>query len=139
MPIFYQRFVACAETWPESVALEIQTPDGGECSTYAQVRSLAESLAHWLISSGYGPGTRCAILAANHPRWVITYLGIIAAGCVAVPLDTASDAHQVATLLNDSGASLLFSDSQHLQVAHQAVEASAQVATAGSESRLQTQ
>jgi len=139
MAIFYHRFVECAQQWPERVALEIQTRDGLESYTYAEVRCLSESLAHWLISSGYAPGTRCAILAANHPRWVTTYLGIIAAGCIAVPLDTASDAHQVATLLNDSGASLLFSDSQHLQVAHQAVEVSAQVATAGSQSRLQTQ
>ena len=138
MQVFYHRFIECAQKWPERVALEIQTRDGLESYTYAEVRSLSESLAHWLISSGYAPGTRCAILAANHPRWVTTYLGILAAGCIAVPLDTASDRHQVATLLNDSGASLLFSDSQHLQVAHQAVEVSAQVATAASESRLQT-
>src|SRR5215469_11267973 len=138
MSIFYHRFVECAQKWPENVALEIQTRDSLESYTYAEVRSLSESLAHWLISSGYAPGTRCAILATNHPRWVTTYLGIIAAGCIAVPLDTASDAHQVATLLNDSGASLLFSDSQHLRVAQQAVEVSAQGAIAASESRLQT-
>src|SRR5215469_492311 len=137
MAIFYHRFVECAQEWPERVALEIQTRDGGERCTYAQVRSLAESLAHWLISSGYGPGTRCAILAANHPRWVTTYLGIIAAGCVAVPLDTSSDAHQVATLLEDSGASLLFSDSKHLPVAQQAAEVTAQATRAASQSRPQ--
>ncbi len=137
MPFFYHRFVECAQKWPENVALEIQTRDGLERYTYAEVRSLSEALAHWLISSGYRPGTRCAILAANHPRWVTTYLGIIAAGCVAVPLDTASDADEVATLVNDSGASLLFCDSKHRPVAQQAVEAAAQVASAASESRLE--
>ena len=53
---------------------------------------------------------RVAILAANHPRWVAAYLGIIAAGRTAVPLDTAFHADQVKKLLIDSGASLLFCD-----------------------------
>jgi long-chain acyl-CoA synthetase len=39
----------------------------------------------------------------------------MAAGCVAVPLDTAFKAEQVAKLLKDSGASLLFVDSHHLE------------------------
>jgi long-chain acyl-CoA synthetase len=122
MPTFYDRFVECAQRWPQNGALEIQTRDGLQSYTYAEVQSLSESLAHWLISSGYGSGTRCAILAANHPRWVTAYLGIIAAGCVAVPLDTAFDARQVAKLLQDSGSSLLFCDETRLAVAQQAIE-----------------
>jgi long-chain acyl-CoA synthetase len=63
-----------------------------------------------------------AILAANHPRWVAAYLGIIAAGRTAVPLDTAFHADQVKKLLIDSGASLLFCDVKHLPTATEAVE-----------------
>jgi len=138
MPTFYDRFVECAQNWPQNVALEIQTRDGLQSYTYAEVRGLSEALGAWLTSSGYQPGTRCAILAGNHPRWVTTYLGIIAAGCVAVPLDTAFHADQVAKLLKDSGTSVLFCDEKNLAVAKEAVNATDHATTAGlvqSESR----
>lgn len=86
---------------------------------------MAESLGHWLVESHFEPGTRCAILADNHPRWVITFLGIIAAGCTAVPLDTAFHADQVAKLLQDSGASLVFCDQKHLALVREAAGHSA--------------
>ena len=121
MPTFYDRFVECAEKWPANVAAEIQTRDGLESYTYAELRGMAESVASWLLSSGYNPGSRCAILAANHPFWVSTYLGIIAAGCTAVPLDTAFNSEQVSKLLKDSGSSLLFHDDKHAALAKQAL------------------
>jgi acyl-CoA synthetase (AMP-forming)/AMP-acid ligase II len=52
----------------------------------------------------------------------MAYLGAIAAGCTAVPLDTAFHADQVAKLLKDSGASILFCDQKHLPVAQSAVD-----------------
>jgi long-chain acyl-CoA synthetase len=121
MPTFYDRFVECAERWPQNTALEIQTVDGLEDYSYAQLRSMAESIAAWLIAQGIQPGARVAILAGNHPRWVAAYLGIIAAGGAAVPLDTAYHAEQVAKLLRDSGGSLLFCDLKHLETAQEAV------------------
>ncbi|MBV8894128.1 MAG: AMP-binding protein [Acidobacteria bacterium] len=124
MPTFYERFQACAQKWPDNVALQFQTRVGLESYTYAEVRHLSESIAHWLLSCGCSPGTRCAILAANHPRWVTAFLGTIAAGCVATPLDTALDAQQITKLLHDSGSSLLFTDDKHLWLARQAVQAS---------------
>ena len=121
MPTFYDRFVECAERWPQNTAVEIQTAEGMEGHTYAELRSMAESIAAWLIAQGIQPGARAAILANNHPRWVAAYLGIIAAGGVAVPLDTAYHADQVAKLLHDSGGFLLFCDLKHLETAREAV------------------
>ena len=62
-------------------------------------------------------GSRLAILADNHPRWVAAYLGTIASGCVIVPLDTALHADQVTKLLKDSGAAAIFCDAKHVPVA----------------------
>src|SRR2546425_10059962 len=89
MPTFYARFCECAERWPENVALEIQRRDRVESYTYAEARRMAESVGRWLVENGFQPGARIAILADNHPRWVAAYLGIVAAGCTAVALDTA--------------------------------------------------
>ena len=121
MPTFYELFRECAERWPDNVALEIQRRDRVESNTYAEARRMAESIGRWLTENGFQPGARIAILADNHPRWITAYLGIIAAGCTAVPLDTAFHADQVAKLLKDSGSSLLFCDVRHLAVAEEAV------------------
>src|SRR3989441_7443663 len=120
MPTFYDRFVECAERWPQNVALEIQRRDGTESYTYSEARQMAESVGRWLAENGAQPGARVAILADNHPRWVTTYLGIIAAGCTAVPLDTAFHADQIAKLLKDSGSELLFGDLKNVGIAQHA-------------------
>src|SRR5580692_3098241 len=120
MPTFYQRFQESARKFPGNVALEIQRPQTVERVTFAELTRMSESVANWL-STRVSRDARVAILAANHPRWVAAYLGIIAAGRTAVPLDTAFDANQVKKLLIDSGASLLFCDVKHLPVAAEAV------------------
>ena len=121
MPTFYDRFRECAERWPEHVALEIQRRDRLESYRYREVKQMAESVGRWLVENGFQPSTRIAIFADNHPRWVTVYLGIIAAGCTAVPLDTALHPDQVAKLLKDSGTALLFCDARNYAVAAQAV------------------
>jgi long-chain acyl-CoA synthetase len=121
MPTFYERFQESARQFPEKIALEIQRQDRTESLTFAELQGMAESVGSWLAGR-VERDARVAILAANHPRWVAAYLGIICAGRVAVPLDTAFHADQVAKLLKDSGASILFCDTKHLAVAQQAAE-----------------
>ena len=120
MPTFYDRFVECAERWPNNVALELQRPDHLESCTYAELRRMAESVGRWITEKQFPRGSRLAILADNHPRWVAAYLGIIASGCAAVPLDTALHDDQVTKLLKDSGAAAIFCDAKHVPVARPA-------------------
>ena len=121
MPTFYDRFVECAGRWPDNVALEIQRHDRIESCTYAEIHRMAESVGRWITENGFARGSRLAIVADNHPRWVAAYLGIIAAGCTVVPLDTALHADQLAKLLKDSGSSAMFCDARHAQAAREAV------------------
>ena len=121
MPTFYDRFVECVEHWPKNVALEIQRRDQVESCTYAELRHWAESVGSWLGKNGFQSGARVVILADNHPRWVAVFLGVVASGCTAVPLDTALHADQITTLLKDSGSSLLFCDVKHLATAREAI------------------
>src|SRR5277367_790122 len=121
MPTFFDRFRECAERWPNNHCLEIQKRDQVESYTHAEVRRMAESVGQWLAVNRVEHGTRIAILADNHPRWVASYVGIIAAGCTAVPLDTAFHADQVAKLLKDSGTALIFCDTKHLTTVTEAI------------------
>ena len=121
MPTFYDRFLECAQRWPNNVALELQRRDHLESCTYGELQSWAQSIGRWITENNFTPGSRLAILADNHPRWVATYLGIIASGCVAVPLDTALHDDQVVKLLKDSGTSAVFVDVKHVPVTRRAV------------------
>jgi len=109
---FYSRFLRCVQHWPDAIAVEIRsTPP--QRFTYQQLRFTAESVGRWLSENGHKPATACAIFASNSPRWVASYLGTIAAGCIAVPLDTALNADELSRLLAASDTSVLFTDSLH--------------------------
>ena len=84
---------------------------------------MSESVGRWLSEQPMERGSRVAIFADNHPRWVACYLGIIASGHTVVPLDTAYHADQVEKVLKDSGTSFLFTDVKHLAVAQKGVGA----------------
>ena len=122
MPTFYDRFLECAQRRPNNVALELQRHDHLESCTYGDLHSWAESVGRWITENNIAPGSRLAILADNHPRWVAAYLGIITAGCVAVPLDTALHDQQVLKLLKDSGTTAVFVDVKHVPVTRPAIK-----------------
>jgi long-chain acyl-CoA synthetase len=124
MPTFYDRFIECAERWPNNIAVELQRHDQIESYTYAELRKMAESVGHWVADSGFERGARLALLADNHPRWVAAYLGVIAAGRTIVPFDTALHADQLTKLLKDSGSIVLFCDAKHENEAREAVAGS---------------
>jgi long-chain acyl-CoA synthetase len=116
MPTFYDRFLECAQRWPNNVSLEIQRHDHLESCTYGELHHWAGAIGRWITENNLPHGSRLAILADNHPRWVAAYLGIIASGCAAVPLDTALHDDQVTKLLKDSGASAVFVDVKHVPI-----------------------
>src|SRR5271169_4283847 len=124
---FYSRFLQSVQTWPENVAVEMRHSSAPgqdvavERYTYAELRRMAESVGRWLRDQEMPRGARAAILAANGPRWVAAYLGIVAAGGVAVPFDIAFTAEQVAKLLRDSDTDCLFTDRRHLATAQRAI------------------
>ena len=129
--MFYSRFLETVARFPNVTAVEMQRStaasdsaaahDGVERYSYAELRRMSDSIGRWLTESGVTGGSRCAILAANSPRWLATHLGIVAAGNAVVPLDTAFHDDQVTKLLVDSGATLLFVDEKFRPLAERSV------------------
>src|SRR6185369_2065550 len=95
---FYELFAAASQQWPENIAAQVQHPDSLESYSFRQLRTMTDAIAQWLQGNGFAPGTRAAILAENHPRWVATFIGTNAAACIVVPLDTNFTAEQVRKL-----------------------------------------
>jgi long-chain acyl-CoA synthetase len=58
--------------------------------SYERVRSTALRLARELEARGIGRGDRVLFLAQGGPEWVVAFLGAMAHGVVAVPLDPGS-------------------------------------------------
>ncbi|MBZ5541029.1 MAG: AMP-binding protein [Acidobacteriia bacterium] len=109
---FFDRFAATAERYGGNVAVELQHRDTVETATYAELRRQAEAAAGFLTARGIRTGEACAILADNDIAWCAVYLGALRVGALAVPLDTHYSPQQIATLLRDSGAKMLFTTSR---------------------------
>jgi long-chain acyl-CoA synthetase len=107
MTNFFVRVAGAADRHADRVAVERHGPGAAESWTYQRLIAEATRAACWLSASGASRGDRVALLAANDPRWVAAYLGILRIGAIAVPLDTAYTPAQVATILADCGARLL--------------------------------
>jgi acyl-CoA synthetase (AMP-forming)/AMP-acid ligase II len=81
--------------------------DGETQLTYAQLASAADEFAAALVESGLEPGERVAIWCFNCVEWVIAVLGVFAAGCVLVPVNTRFKGPEAVDVLARSKARLL--------------------------------
>jgi len=75
--------------------------------TYEQLLQLVRKCCGMIRALGVRPGERVALVAADCPEWIISFLGITAAGAVAVPASTMLTAAELQYVLEHSGARLL--------------------------------
>ena len=121
MANFYDRFAQAASEFPGNTAIELQTADELLTTTYAQLESQSAGVAAWLHAQGIVSDDRVAILADNDARWIAAYFGALRIGATVVPLDTAYKAAQVRTVLENSGARLIFTTARYLERVREAV------------------
>jgi long-chain acyl-CoA synthetase len=76
----------------------------GRTTTYGELRQQAAALRGGLTSLGLEPGDRVAILCANNWYFVVSYLAVLGAGMVAVPLNPLSPAPELESELAAIGA-----------------------------------
>ena len=121
MSNFYDRFSTAATRFPDRTAIELQAADQLLSTSYGQLEQQGAGIAAWLHAHGIAPDDRVAILADNDSRWIAAYLGVLRLGAIAVPLDTAYKAGQVRTVLENSGARLIFTTARYLDRVRDAV------------------
>ena len=78
----------------------------GRTLTFAELDGMARRLAT-CIAGRAGRGDRVAIVAGNEPWFVAAYLGVLAAGAVAVPLNPSSPALELTGELSTVGAKIV--------------------------------
>jgi len=121
VPTLFSVFEETVRRFGSQVAVEVQRKDALDRFTYHDLHALALDRAACLDAAGIQPGDRCAILAHNDAHWCAAYLAILARGAIVVPFDTNYSAQQVAIILRDSGARVLFVGERLKTTAEQAL------------------
>ncbi len=102
---------------PNDVAFRFQ----GQSTTWAEFHARVERLANALAGRGIQAGARVAVLTGNRPEFLEVVLAANLIGAIAVPINHRLSAHEVAYIVEDSAATLLFSDSLTTTIAAEAV------------------
>ncbi len=123
MANFYTRVASAAERFADLPAIELQTPDALLPTTYRALVTEAGQFAAWVAAQAVTADDRVAILGDNDARWIAAYLGVLRLGAIGVPLDTAYKAGQVQTVLENSGARLIFTTPRYLDTVRAACDA----------------
>jgi fatty-acyl-CoA synthase len=87
---------------------------GSEQFTYAQFADRAARLGGALKKAAVKPGDRVSFLSLNCHRLLEAYYGVLEAGAVLLPLNVRLAAQELAYILNDSGARVLFLEKEFL-------------------------
>ena len=76
----------------------------GSALTYGELRRRVASLRGALVAKGLRPGDRVAVVCANNPSFVESYLAALGAGLVVVPLNPKSPARELSREIATVGA-----------------------------------
>jgi long-chain acyl-CoA synthetase len=92
-----------AEGAGDRVAMQIRRGADWDRVTYSVLAEQVRALGRALAARGVAPGDRVAILSENRPEWGIAFLGALAAGATAVPMDVQLTDREVENVLRHAG------------------------------------
>ena len=93
-----------ARQFPHHAAVLVAAKNFSSVLTYRQIEHLANRFANGLIWLGIKPGDRVAVQLPNLPQFIVGFYGALKAGAVIVPTNPLYKAHDLSTVLKDSGA-----------------------------------
>jgi long-chain acyl-CoA synthetase len=99
--------IALQQVVAASPAAEAVAEVGGERLSYAALWDRGAAVAGGLREAGIAPGDRVAIDLPNGVEWVVSLLGVLLSGAIAVPVNTRLSGEERAHVLEGSGAALV--------------------------------
>ena len=91
------------------------TTESGDSYTYADAEHRSAQIANYLVELGLSKGDRVSVQVEKSPQSLWLYLGVIRAGMVFHPLNTAYTDDELQYFLGDAAPSLLVCDSSRAQ------------------------
>lgn len=98
-----------ARTRPQALAFVC----GADALSYCALNVRATRVAHGLRAAGITPGERVAFLGKNSNAFMEAAIGTVRAGAVFTPINWRLAAPEVAFMLQDSAASVIFADAEY--------------------------
>ena len=108
----HQMFEAQAARTPAAAALRLEA----EIIAYDDLNARANRLARYLQDIGAGPETLVAICMARSPALITAILAVLKSGGAYVPIDPDYPSEQMASMLEDSHASIVLTESEYLRL-----------------------
>jgi long-chain acyl-CoA synthetase len=125
---------AAATDLPDRLAV---VEAGGRGLTWSELEDAVARLATGLGAAGVLAGHRVMLVLGNRLEFVTTYLGVLRAQAVAVPVNPGSTAEELARMLADSGARLVVAEADTVEAVRAAAarieDRSPRVAVVGAE------
>jgi len=76
--------------------------------TYKEAGEIVKCIAAGMKSLGFSPGEKAAILGPNSPEWAMSYLAILTAGGICVPIDSLLRRYEFTHILKETKVKWIF-------------------------------
>lgn len=106
----YQGIADVAHDNPETTAVRFE----GEATTYGDLITESEALAHGFASLGIGPEDTIAVWLSNRPEWIKSQLAASFLGATIVAVNTRYRTHELSYMMSDSSCSVLLTEEAFL-------------------------
>ena len=106
---FYQIVINNAQKSPNQIAVY----EDDLKITHLEFKNYADQVASYLLSIGVKRGDRVALIMSNCWQYVVNYFALSKIGAIAIPVNNFLKHDELAYILNDSQAKLLFASAKY--------------------------
>ncbi len=107
----YNLYAAFRERFPADLAAPLMTTADGRSFSYADAEAQSARVANFLRATGMVSGDRITVQVEKSPEMLWLYLGVVRAGLVFHPLNTAYTNDELAYFLADAAPAMVVCDS----------------------------
>ena len=111
IPTLPELFLISEARYPDSRCFSTYAPVE-KTLTYSEVKEKIFRLAGSLIEAGLKKGDRVVVTGKNSPEWTVSYLAVLTAGGVVVPIDYMLSDQEIEMLIDFSGSMILIIDEE---------------------------
>ncbi len=79
---------------------------------YREALEKAEKISAYLTGNGIAKGDRVALTGKNSPEWAVSYLAVLSAGGIVVPIDYQLEPEKIVHLMDFAGVKGLIADEE---------------------------
>jgi long-chain acyl-CoA synthetase len=112
-PTLPELFSLTVRRFPDRPCFTAYEPDR-KSLTYAQASARIDAVARKLRGLGVGRGDKVAVTGKNSPEWAISFLAVLTAGAVVVPIDYQLGVGEIVNLIRAGDTSVVFCDEEKL-------------------------